>query len=121
MYYKVARLPIGYAPPPERDNVVTVPPLVFPSRPIKLPHSGGGEEKIAISPLGGWSQSGGEMRRCVLCGRWARLAFPRAREKKSSSSHIGKIDEACQSNSCLPAPDRRLVGARNGDHAGQAW
>ena len=25
MYYKVARLPIGYAPPPERDSVVTVP------------------------------------------------------------------------------------------------
>ena len=25
-----------------------------------------------------------------MCGRWARLAFPRAREKKSSSSHIGK-------------------------------
>ena len=51
------------------------------------------------------------MRRRVLCGCWARLAFPRAREKKSSSSHIGKIDEACQSNSCPPAPDRRLVGA----------
>ena len=51
MYYKVARLPIGYAPPPERDNVVTVPPLVFPSRPIKLPHSGGGEEKMTDSFL----------------------------------------------------------------------
>ena len=51
MYYKVARLPIGYAPPPERDNVVTVPPLVFPTRPIKLPHSGGGEEKMTDSFL----------------------------------------------------------------------
>ena len=51
MYYKVARLPIGYAPPPERDNVVTVPPLVLPTRPIKLPHSGGGEEKMTDSFL----------------------------------------------------------------------
>ena len=51
MYYKVARLPIGYAPPPERDNVVTVPPLVLPTRPIKLPHSGGSEEKMTDSFL----------------------------------------------------------------------
>jgi hypothetical protein len=68
---------------------------------------------ISVRPLGGGSQSGGEMRRCVLCGCWARLAFPRAREKKSSSSHIGKIDEACESNSCPPAPDRGLLGAGN--------
>ena len=40
----------------------------------------------AIRPLGGGSQSGGEMRRCVLCGRWARLAFPRAREKKKKKA-----------------------------------
>ena len=46
-----------------------------------------------------------------MCGRWARLAFLRAREKKALVVVIAKIDEACQSNSCLPAPDRRLIGA----------
>ena len=52
------------------------------------------------------------MRRRVLCGCWARLAFPRAREKKALVVVvIAKTDEACQSNSCPPAPDRGLLGA----------
>ena len=61
------------------------------------------------------------MRRRVLCGCWARLAFLRAREKKALVVVIAKIDEACQSNSCPPAPGRGLLGARNGYHAKQAW
>ena len=43
--------------------------------------------------------------------------FPRAREKKAVVvvvAQLAKIDEACQSNSCPPAPDRGLLGARNG-------
>ena len=44
------------------------------------------------------------MRRYVLCGCWARLAFLRAREKKALVVAIAKIDEACQSNSCPLTP-----------------
>ena len=53
------------------------------------------------------------MRRRVLCGGWARLAFLRAREKKALVVVVANRQnrEACQSNSCLPAPDRRLIGA----------
>ena len=56
------------------------------------------------------------MRRRVLCGCWARLAFLGAQEKKKALCQalvvvVAKTDEACKSNSCLPAPDRRLVGA----------
>ena len=59
------------------------------------------------------SQSWCGMRRCVLCGRWARLAFPRAREKKALVvvAQLAKIVQACQSNSCLPAPERGLLAA----------
>ena len=51
------------------------------------------------------------MRRRVLCGCWARLAFLRAREKKALVVVVAKIERPVKSNSCLPAPDRRLVGA----------
>ena len=36
--------------------------------------------------------------------------FPEGSREKSSSSHIGKIVQACESNSCLPAP--RSTAAR---------
>ena len=59
--------------------------------------------------LGGGSR---RMRRRVLCGCWARLAFLRAaREKKALVVVVAKIEAACQSNPCLPAPDRGLLGA----------
>ena len=32
-------------------------------------------KRLPFAPSGGGSQSGGEMRRCVLCGRWVLLAF----------------------------------------------
>ena len=51
------------------------------------------------------------MRRCVLRGCWARLAFLRARGKKALVVVIAKTEAGCESNSCLPAPDRRLIGA----------
>ena len=52
------------------------------------------------------------MRRRVLCGCWARLAFLGAPEKKALVVVIAKTVQACQSSSCPPgAPDRRLVGA----------
>ena len=47
------------------------------------------------------------MQRCVLCGCWARLAFPRAREKKALVvvvAQLAKIEAGCESNSCLPCP-----------------
>ena len=43
------------------------------------------------------------MRRCVLCGRWARLAFPRAREKKRKKA-IGNLRVLLANNCCLPCP-----------------
>ena len=43
------------------------------------------------------------MRRCVLGGCWARLAFPRAREKKRKK--VLQIIAAC------PAPERGLPAA----------
>ena len=51
------------------------------------------------------------MRRRVLCGCWARLAFLRAREKKALVVVVAKIERPVKSNSCLPAPDRWLAGA----------
>ena len=36
------------------------------------------------------------MRRRVLCGCWARLAFLRAREKKALVVVIAKIEAGCQ-------------------------
>ena len=67
----------------------------------------------AIRPLGGGSQSGGEMRRCVLCGRWARLAFPRAREKKALVvvvAQLAKIERPVNrtpggASGCSESPD----------------
>ena len=43
------------------------------------------------------------MRRCVLCGRWARLAFPRAREKKRKKA-FGYLRVLLANNCCLPCP-----------------
>ena len=61
------------------------------------------------------------MRRRVLCGGWARLAFPRAREKKALVVVVAKIEAACQIE-LLPACPRLTAGRRpDGDHAGQAW
>ena len=42
------------------------------------------------------------MRRRVLCGCWARLAFLRAREKKALVVVVAKIERPVKSNSCLP-------------------
>ena len=50
------------------------------------------------------------MRRCV-CGRWARLAFLRARDRKAVVVALPKIEEATLENSCPPAPDRGMSGA----------
>ena len=58
------------------------------------------------------------MGRCV-CGRWARLAFLRARDKKKESkSRAGQN----RGDLLLAAPrSRGLLPAQNGDHAGKAW
>ena len=59
------------------------------------------------------------MRRCVLCGCWARLAFLRAREKKALVVVVAKIEAGCQIE-LLPACPRLTAGRRpDGDHAGQ--
>ena len=44
------------------------------------------------------------MRRRVLCGCWARLAFPRAREKKALVVVIAKIERPVKSNSWPACP-----------------
>ena len=43
------------------------------------------------------------MRRRVLCGCWARLAFPRAREKKRKKA-FGYLRVLLANNCCLPCP-----------------
>ena len=43
------------------------------------------------------------MRRRVLCGRWARLAFLRAREKKRKKA-FGYLRVLLANNCCLPCP-----------------
>ena len=48
------------------------------------------------------------MRRRVLCGRWARLAFP---EKKKAVVVAWANRRGRQKNSCLPCPARRLLFA----------
>ena len=47
------------------------------------------------------------MRRRVLCGCWARLAFPRAREKKALALVVvvAKIEAACQIELLPACPD----------------
>ena len=56
------------------------------------------------------------MRRRVLCGCWARLAFPRAREKKKEKKHLG-ICECCSQiiAACLPLVDG--WSARDDEHS----
>ena len=53
------------------------------------------------------------MRRRVLCGCWARLAFLRAREKKGISSSSRQNRAGRKSNSSLPCPPS--TAARRGD------
>ena len=67
--------------------------------------------QFAIGPLGGPCQRGGLMRRCV-CGRWARLAFLRARDKKKG---IGQNRPTYQPTKIRRAPHSRSLAARNED------
>ena len=70
----------------------------------------GAPRPAAISrPKGGMSQRGCEMRRCVLCGRWARLAFPRAREKQAGSKLV-------QLTAVLARPSGAEVGGTAAPH-----
>ena len=51
------------------------------------------------------------MRRRVLCGCWARLAFLRAREKKALVVVVAKTDEATKEEYCWRDRSPGLVGA----------
>ena len=83
---------------------------MWPLAPAGFPGGGGGEFVCEAARLGLGGGSG-RMRRRVLCGCWARLAFPRAREKKALVVVVAKIEAACQIE-LLPACPWLTAGRR---------
>ena len=66
--------------------------------------------------VSGWGGESGRMRRRVLCGCWARLAFPRAREKKALVVVVAKIERPVNRTPArLPPSDGS--SARDDEHS----
>ena len=76
---------------------------MWPLAPAGFP-GGGGEFVCEAARLG--LVGSRRMRRRVLCGCWARLAFPRAREKKRKKA-FGYLRVLLANNCCLPCPPER--------------